>query len=94
MSDRLNFRILEIDFTTDNSDNDIADVDAITYYRSAQSRTAGNGFSVTDFQLSDGEGGTKQSTGGTDLASNEVWIWMPEQLPGFNVIVMDQATQA
>lgn len=94
MSDRLNYRILEIDFTTDNSDNDIADVDGITYYRDAQSRTAGNGYSVTGFQVSDGEGGTRQSTGGSDLASNEVWIWMPEQLPGFNVIVLDQNTQS
>lgn len=55
MADRVNYRILEIDFTTDNSDNDIADVDGVTYYRSGQSRTAGNGFSVTGFELSRSE---------------------------------------
>ena len=87
-------RILDIDFTTDNSDNDIADIDALTYFRDGQSRTAGNGFAVVDVEVSDGEGGTRQGLNGADLASNEVWIWLPQQLPTPSVIVLDQATQA
>lgn len=94
MSDRLNYRILEIDFTSDNSDNDIADVDAVTFYRDAQSRTAANGYSVVGFELSDLEGGTRQGTGGTDLASVEVWVWLPEQNFSFNVLVLDMAVQS
>ncbi len=91
--DRINQRILDIDFTTDNSDNDIADVDGVTFYRSSQSRTAGEGFAV-DVQVSDGEGGTKQSINGSDLASDEVWIWLSEQIPRIGVIVLDQNTQS
>ena len=94
MSDRHNYRILEIDFTTDNSDDDIAEVDGLTFYRDHQSRKAGNGFSILGYELSDLEGGTKQSVGGSDLGSVEVWIWMPQQLPSPSVIVMDQATQS
>ncbi len=91
--DRLNLRILDIDFTTDNSDNDIADIDGVTFYRNAQSRTAGEGFAV-DVQASAGEGGTKQSINGSDLASSEVWIWLSEQIPRIGVIVLDQNTQS
>ena len=91
--DRQNQRILEIDFTTDNSDNDIFDVDALTFFRSAQSRTAGNGFAV-DAQQSDLEGGTKSALNdGGDRASNEVWIWLSEQIPRVGVLVLSQATQ-
>lgn len=93
MADRLNYRILEIDFETDDSDNDIRDITAVTYFRSGQSRTAGNGFSVTP-QVSDLEGGTKQELNGADLASAEVWLWFGEQLPGFNIIVLSNVSVA
>ena len=92
--DRQNQRILNIGFTTDNSDNDIFDVDSLVFYRSAQSRTASNGFAV-DAQQSALEGGTKSALNdGGDRASNEVWIWLSEQIPRIGVIVLDQATQA
>ena len=86
-------RILDIDFTTDNSDNDIADIDGLTFYRDAQSRSASNGFSV-DAVVSAGEGGTTQAFNGSDLASNEVWIWLSETIPPPSVIILDQATQS
>ncbi len=94
MSDRGNYRILEIDFSYDSTNNDLTDVDLITLYRSGQSRSAGNGYSVLGFELSNLEGGTRQDTGGTDLASNEVWIFLPEQNIPFNVIVLDMAVAA
>ena len=90
--DRGNLRILDIDFTTDNSDNDIEDVISVTFYRNAQSRTAGNGFAV-DFKCSAGEGGTL-SAPEASLGTNEAWIWFSEQIPRIGVIVLDQATQA
>lgn len=87
-------RILDIDFTTDNSDNDIFDVDALTFYRDAQSRSASLGFSVDAVQ-SDGEGGTTSALNdGGDRASNEVWIWLSETIPPPSVIILDQATQS
>ena len=90
--DRLNQRILDIDFTTSNAGNDIFDVDAVTFYRNAQSRTAGNGFSVAA-TASDGEGGTKRDMNfGGDHASNEVWIFLSQQIPRVGVIILDQAT--
>jgi len=92
MQDRHAQRILEIDFTTDNSDDDIESIDAVTYFFTGQSRTAAAGFSP-DATASDGEGGTKSALG-TTLGSNEVWIWLSEQIPPPNVIVLDQATQA
>lgn len=87
-------RILDIDFTTDNSDNDIFEVDAVTYYRDAQSRAAGNGF-VPDAQQSASEGGALSDlNAGADLATNEAWIWFSEAVPPVSVIILDQATQA
>lgn len=94
MSDRLNHRILDIDFTTDDSDNDIVEVGGLTFYRDAQSRTAGNGFSILGYELADGEGGTRQSVGGSDLATVEAWIFLPQQIPCPSVIVLDRAVQS
>ena len=94
MADRHNYRILEIDFSYDTTNNDLTDVDAITIYRGAASRVAGNGYKVLGFLLSNLVGGTKQGTGDTDLASNEVWIFLPEQNIPFNIIILDMAVAA
>ena len=92
--DRLNQRILQINYTKDDSDNDIFDIDALTFYRSAQSRTAGNGFAV-DAQQSALEGGAKTALNdGGDRASNEVWIWLSQQIPRIGVIVLNATRQA
>ena len=85
--DRQNQRILDIVQTHDSGNNDITDVTSVTFYRSAQSKTAGNGFLV-DVQLAAGEGGTKQAPGGADLASNDVWIFLSEQIPRIGGIVL------
>lgn len=85
-------RILEIDFTTDNSDNDIESIDALTFYRDPNERVDGNGISLSA-RAGAGEGGT-QSALGTSLGSNEVWIELGEQQVDFSVIVLDQNTQA
>ena len=89
---RAQLRILEIDFTTDDSDDDIESVDAITVYRDAQSRTAGNGYSVAA-QAAASEGAAPSALG-TSLGSAEVWIYLGEQIPRPGVIVLDQATQS
>lgn len=89
---RGNQRILDIDFTTDNSDNDIESVDGLTYYRDAQSRTAANGYSISAQAAS--AAGTAPVALGTTLGSAEVWIYLGEQIPRIGVIVLDQATQA
>jgi len=93
MSDRLNYRILEIDFTVDQSDDDIEELDAVTYFRDAQSRTAGNGHAIVDVKASDGEGGTRVAVN-TSIGTVELWIWLPEQIPAPNVIVLDMAVTA
>ncbi len=88
---RGNMRILEIDLTTDNSDNDIESIDTVQFFRDAQSRTAGNGFSVPF--LAAASEGAAGSVAGTSLGSSEVWIYFSQQLPRVGVLVLDQATQ-
>lgn len=87
-------RILDIDYTYDNSEDNLFEVDALTFYRDAQSRSAGNGFSVDAVQ-SDGEGGALTDlNAGTDKGSTEIWIWLSETIPPPSVIILDHATQA
>ncbi len=89
---RQNMRILEIDFTTDNSDNDMESIDTITFFRDAQSRTASNGFDVPF--LAAASEGAAGSAAGTSLGSVEVWIYLSQQIPRIGVIVLDQAVQS
>lgn len=87
-------RILDIDFTTGTTNNDIFEVDALTFYRDAQSRSASLGFSV-DAVVSNLEGGTTQAlNAGVDLVSLEAWIWLSETIPPPSVIILDLATTA
>ena len=90
--DRSSLRILDIDFLVDQSDDDIESVTALTFYRTAQSRSAGNGFSL-EFKASDGEGGTKVAASAS-IATVEAWIWLSEQGVSPNVIVLDMAVTA
>ena len=89
--DRAALRILEIDYESDAS-TQVDDVNIITYFRDAQSRTAGNGRAIA-FEYSDLEGGTRNASTSSDqsLNSAEVWIWLGEVLPPANVIVLSVA---
>ena len=89
--DRYALRILEIDYESDAS-TQIDDINIVTYFRNAQSRTAGNGRSI-GFQYSDGEGGTRHLDTSSDQSLNatEVWIYLDEVTPPPNVIVMSVA---
>ena len=89
--DRHALRILEIDYESDAS-TQVDDVTIVTYFRNAQSRTAGNGRSI-GFQYSDGEGGTRHRDTSADqsLNSAEVWIYLDEVVPPANVIVLSVA---
>ena len=93
MADRLNYRILEIELMTDNSDNDIEQIIGLTFYRDAQSKTASNGYSLLDVEVSAAEGGTRVALAAS-LGSSDVWIWLAEQMPTPSVIVLTHTTQA
>ena len=89
--DRAALRIIEIDYESDAS-TQVDDVQDVTYFRDAQSRTAGNGRTI-EFEYSDLEGGTRNVRGVADqsLNSAEMWIWLGEVLPPANVIVLSVA---
>ena len=87
-------RVLEIVVRTDNSDNDIEQIEAVTYYRGLQSRAASNGF-TPDAVAASSEVNAPLALGTAlnTVANGEVFIWFSEVLPPVNVIVLNHTTQ-
>ncbi len=85
-------RILVIEITTDNSDNDIESVDSVTFYRNEAERIAGNGYSVGGATAYISAGTTGGALG-TSLGVNDVDIFLPEGIPAPSIIRIEQDTQ-